>query len=137
MITVDRKIKVGNKIHTYDQVKSYIERYDPLAVSTCYCRHEAKLINEDDHCGKPDEVYMQFGWGAQFVIDREIGRKITKEEAMEILNQSEEAGLVHATLNRQEIEFLCNYCPCHCVILKTALAQPKPGIALNSGFQPV
>lgn len=137
VITVDRKIKTGNKIHTYDQVKSYIEKYDSLAVSTCYCRHEAKLINEEDHCGKPDEVCMQFGWGAQFVIDRKIGRKITKEEAMEILNQSEEAGLVHATLNRQEIEFLCNCCSCHCVILKTALAHPKPGLTLNSGFQPV
>lgn len=137
VIPVERKIKAGNKIHTYDQVKSYIEKYEPLAVSTCYCRHEAKLINEDDHCGKPDEVCMQFGTGAQFVIDRKIGRKITKEEAKEILDMSEEAGLVHATLNRQEIEFLCNCCPCHCVILKTALAQPKPAITLNSGFQPV
>jgi ferredoxin len=66
-----------------------------------------------------------------------MGRKITKEEALEILKKSEEEGLVHATINRQEIDFLCNCCPCHCMILKTALAQPKPGVALNSGFMPV
>lgn len=136
VITVDRVIKAGNKVHTYDQVMSYIEKYDPLAVSTCFCRHEGKLIDENDDCGKPDDVCMQFGMGAQFVIDRKMGREINKEEAIEILKKTEEAGLVHATLNRQEIDFLCNCCSCHCMILKTALAQPKPGVALNSGFRP-
>ena len=58
------------------------------------------------------------------------------ENIGEVLNKAEEAGLVHATLNRQEIDFLCNCCGCHCMILKTALAQPKPGLSLNSGFKP-
>ena len=137
VIPVDRKIQVDNTIHTYDQVASYIEKYEPLAVSTCYCRHEAALIDENDVCGKPNEVCMQFGFAAQFVIDRGMGRKISKEEAIDILKKCEEAGLVHSTINRQEIEWLCNCCNDHCVILQKALAQPKPGIALNSGFQPV
>ncbi len=137
VIPVDRVIKAENAIHTYHQVSSYIEKNEPLAVGTCFCRHQAGLIDESDHCGKPDDVCMQFGAGAQFVIDRGMGRKITKEEALEILKKSEEAGLVHATINRQEIDFLCNCCACHCMILKTALTQPKPGLALNSGFMPV
>ncbi len=137
VIPVDRKIQAENKIHTYHQVASYIDKYQPLAVSTCFCRHEAKLTDENDNCGKPDEVCMQFGMGAQFVIDRKMGRAISREEAMEILKKTEEAGLVHAAINRQEIDFLCNCCACHCMILKTALAQPKPGMALNSGFKPV
>ncbi|MEE8540375.1 MAG: 4Fe-4S binding protein [Desulfobacterales bacterium] len=137
VIPVDKKIEAGNTIHTYDQVAAYIEKYEPLSVSTCFCRHEAKLIEPDDHCGKPDEVCMQFGSGAQFVIDRNLGRQITKDEALNILKLSEEAGLVHASVNRQELDFLCNCCGCHCMILKTALAQPKPGVSLNSGFQPV
>jgi Pyruvate/2-oxoacid:ferredoxin oxidoreductase delta subunit len=136
VIPVDRKIQAENKVHTYHQVASYIDKYHPLAVSTCFCRHEAKLIDEKDNCGKPDEVCMQFGMGAQFVIDRKMGRQISREEAMEILKTTEEAGLVHAALNRQEIDFLCNCCGCHCMILKTALAQPKPGLSLNSGFKP-
>ncbi len=137
VITVDRKIKAGNHIHTYDQVASYIENYEPLSVSTCYCRHQAKLIDENNHCGNPDDVCMQFGKGAQFVIDRKMGRKITKEEATEILGRAEEAGLVHCSNNRQEIDFLCNCCSCHCLILKNAIELPKPGLAVNSGFQPV
>jgi Pyruvate/2-oxoacid:ferredoxin oxidoreductase delta subunit len=137
VIPVDRKIPAENTVRTYHQVASYIDHYHPLSVSTCFCRHEAKLVDENDDCGKPNEVCMQFGRGAQFVIDRKMGRQISKEEAREILKKTEEAGLVHATSNRQEIDFLCNCCSCHCVILKTALAQPKPGLALNSGFNPV
>jgi len=136
VISVDRKIQSGNTIHTYDQVASYIEQYDPLAVCTCYCRHQAKLIDENDDCGNPNEVCMQFGMLAKFVIDRGIGRKISKEEAIDILKECEEAGLVHSTVNQQQIDWLCNCCNDHCVILNKALDQPKPGIALNSGFQP-
>ena len=136
VIPVDKKIEAGNTIHTYDQVAAYIEESDPIAVSTCFCRHEAKLIDPDDDCGKPDEVCMHFGMGAQFVIDRDMGRQVTRDEAMNILQQSQDAGLVHASVNRQDIDFLCNCCRCHCMILQTALDQPKPGITLNSGFQP-
>ena len=137
VITVDRTIEAGNKIHTYDQVASYIEATEPLAVSTCYCRHQAKLVDAESHCGSPDEVCLQLGAGAQFVIDRRMGRQVSKAEAMEILEKAEEAGLVHCSNNRQEVDFLCNCCSCHCVILKSALAHPKPGLFVNSGFQPV
>jgi Pyruvate/2-oxoacid:ferredoxin oxidoreductase delta subunit len=137
VITVDHTIKADNQIHTYDQVKSYIEKYDALAVSTCYCRHQARLIDEQSHCGSPDEVCLQFGDGATFVIEKKMGRPIEKEEALEILNLAEKAGLVHCTNNSQEIDFLCNCCACHCVILKNAKAYAKPGLAVNSGFQPV
>jgi Pyruvate/2-oxoacid:ferredoxin oxidoreductase delta subunit len=137
VIPVERVVKAGTEIHTYDQMASYIDKYDPISVSTCFCRHAAKLVDEADDCGMPNDVCMQFGMGAQFLIDRNIARKISKEEAMDVLRRSEEAGLVHASVNRQEIDFVCNCCACHCVILKTALMQPKPGLALNSGFYPV
>lgn len=138
VITVDRMIKPGSMVHTYDQVSSYIENSDDISVSTCFCRHEGKLLDEKDDCGKPDDVCMQFGLGARFVIERGMGRKVTKEEAKEVLRRSEEEGLVHCSTNQQEgIDFICNCCPCHCMILKTALSQPKPAVALSSGFQPV
>jgi Pyruvate/2-oxoacid:ferredoxin oxidoreductase delta subunit len=137
VITVEKTIRPGARVHIYDQISTYIDRSDAISVSTCFCRHEARLITEDDHCGKPDGVCMQFGLGAQFVIERGLGRKVTKEEAKDILRIAEEAGLVHASRNIQEdLDFICNCCPCHCMILKTALSQPKPGLVLFSGFKP-
>lgn len=137
VIPVHHVIRAENRIHTYDQVKHYIETCTSLSVSTCYCRHQAKLVDEADHCGRPDEVCIQFGAGADFVIQRGLGRSISQAEALNILEQAERAGLVHCTNNRQTIDFLCNCCSCHCVILKNAKAHPKPGLAVNSGFRPV
>jgi len=85
----------------------------------------------------PDDVCMQFGSGAQFIIDRKMGRQVNKEEALEVLRKSEKAGLVHTSANRQEIDYICNCCSCHCVALRNILSKPKPGLALNSGFHPV
>ena len=136
VIPVGETIRSDAKVRTYSQVSSYVDRHDLIAVSTCFCRHEAKLLGEKDDCGMPNEVCMQFGLAAQFVIERGLGRKLAKEEARNTLKMAAEAGLVHAGLNTQELDFLCNCCPCHCMILKRALSQPKPGKVLFSGFQP-
>jgi Pyruvate/2-oxoacid:ferredoxin oxidoreductase delta subunit len=136
VIPVGRTIQADTQIHTYAQVRSYIDNYAPLSVSICYCRHQARLIDEGSHCGKPDDVCLQFGAGAQYVIDRGMGREISRQGALEILDRAEAAGLVHCTNNRQEIDFLCNCCGCHCIILKNVWMHPKPGVFLNSGFQP-
>jgi Pyruvate/2-oxoacid:ferredoxin oxidoreductase delta subunit len=136
VIPVEKTIQVGTRVHTYRQISSFVDRSDPISVSTCYCRHEAKLLDEKDDCGKPDKVCMQFGLGAKFAIERGIARKINRDEAKEILKMAAEAGLVHASLNIQEIDFVCNCCACHSIILKPVLKQPKPASALYSGFQP-
>lgn len=94
------------------------------------------MRDEDIH-GMPLEVCMQFGLGARFVIERLGGRKVTKEEAREVLNRAEEAGLIHMSMNTTEdIGFLCNCDRWHCVMVKQVLAKPKPALFFNSGFDP-
>ena len=55
---------------------------------------------------------------ARFLIDRNLAREITKEEAIEVLRLSEEAGLVHTCTNSQDrLAVICNCCPCCCMVL--------------------
>jgi Pyruvate/2-oxoacid:ferredoxin oxidoreductase delta subunit len=136
VIPVDRTIKVGNVIHTYDRVMTYIQKYDSIAVGTCFCRHAARLRGEDIH-GMPLEVCMCFGNIADNLVERLGGRRITKEEAKEILDRSEEAGLIHMSRNTtEEIDFMCNCERWHCEVVSQVLKQPKPGWVFNSGYQP-
>lgn len=137
VIPIDATIKDTSTVQTYHQVLSYIEKNSPIAVSTCYCRHEARLIDENSHCGKPDGVCMQFGMGARFTITCGHAREVSKEEARRILQEAEDAGLVHCTHNVQDISFICNCCNDHCIIIAPALRQKKPSMILNSGFHPV
>lgn len=136
VIPVDRTIDAGNQIHTYDQVATYIQKYDSIGVGTCYCRHAARLRGEDVH-DMPMEVCMWFGPAADYMIERIGGRKVTKAQALALLDQSEEAGLIHMSRNTtEEIEFLCNCDRWHCEVVGNVLKQPKPGWVFNSGYQP-
>lgn len=136
VITVDRTIAPDNRVHTYDQVQTYIDENEHIAVSTCFCRHAAELRGEDTH-GMPNDVCMQFGMGAQFAAERLGARKVTKEEAREVLERAEEAGLIHMSTNvADQIGFICNCDRWHCVAVTHALSKQSPGLFFNSGFQP-
>lgn len=136
VIPVDKTIQAGNVIHTYDQVVSYIEKYDVIGVGSCYCRHAARLRGEDVH-GMPMEVCLWFGKVAEYAIERLGGRKLSKAEALALLDQCESAGLVHMSRNTTEdIDFLCNCDRWHCEVVTHVLKQPRPGWVFNSGFQP-
>jgi Na+-translocating ferredoxin:NAD+ oxidoreductase subunit B len=134
-IPIETTIQVNNQVNSYKQIMQYVEKNDLIAVAHCYCRHAAELVDEKDVCGKPNEVCMTFGPSAAFIVERKMGREVGKEEARELLLKAEKAGLVHCTMNFQDIQVLCNCCPDHCIMLKIALAQPKPGWALSSGFE--
>ncbi|MEW5909537.1 MAG: 4Fe-4S binding protein [Thermodesulfobacteriota bacterium] len=136
VIPIAKTIRAGNVIHTYDQAATYIDKYDTVGVGTCYCRHTAHLRNEDTH-DMPMEVCMWFGKTAEYMIERLGGRKLSKTEAMNLLDRCEEVGLLHMSRNTtDEIEFMCNCDRWHCEVVKRVLQQPKPGWVFNSGFQP-
>lgn len=136
VIPVVRTIKAGNTIHTYHQVMTYIEKYDAIGVGACYCRQAAKLRGEDLH-GMPVEVCMWFGEMAENITEKLGGRRIGKQEAKEIVDRCEEAGLIHMSRNTaDDIDFMCHCDRWHCEVVRQVLSQPKPGLVFNSGFQP-
>jgi len=136
VIPVHRTIAAGNTIHTYDQVQTYIDKYDQIAVSYCYCRNEAALLGKDIH-GVPLETCMTFGMAAQFAVEHLGARKLSKQQARELLDEAEESGLVHSSMNTAEnIDFLCNCDRWNCIVIQDALKQPRPALAFNSRFQP-
>ena len=136
VITVDKTIDAGNTVHTYDQVSTYIDKNDTIGVGTCYCRHAAMLVDEDTH-DMPMDVCMWFGNMAAYAIERLGARQMTKQEAMQVLDQAEEAGLVHMSRNTTEdIDFICNCDRWHCATMVGVLKQSKPALFFNSGFQP-
>ncbi|MBU4316336.1 MAG: 4Fe-4S binding protein [Proteobacteria bacterium] len=136
VITIDSTVNPEDTVHTYDQVQNYIDKYDLIAVSTCYCRHAAVLRGEDIH-DMPTDTCMQFGNSAQFAIERLGARKVSKIEAREVLDRCEEAGLIHMSQNMaDDIGFICNCDRWHCTPVTQALKTAKPALTMNSGFKP-
>ena len=71
-------------------------------------------------------------------VERLGGKRLSKKEAMDVLDIAEEAGLIHMSRNTTDnVDFVCNCDRWHCEVVKNMLKQPKPALFFNSGFQPV
>jgi Pyruvate/2-oxoacid:ferredoxin oxidoreductase delta subunit len=115
---------------------TYLDKYDVIGVGACYCRQAAKLRGEELH-GMPVGVCMWFGEMAVNITERLRGRRVTREEARDIVDRCEELGLIHMSRNTtDEIDFMCNCDRWHCEVVGQVLKQPRPGLVFNSGFQP-
>jgi NAD-dependent dihydropyrimidine dehydrogenase PreA subunit len=121
VIPVEGALKAGGRqIPDPDSLSKIIENAVELSVSKCPCR----VI--EHKCDKPVEVCIQVNNAAKYVIDRGTGRKISKEEALKILKDCEEKGLVHITNNQKELgryHYICNCCSCCCQNLTLTISR--------------
>lgn len=133
VLPVEKEIESGLNVQPYEKISEYIKNAKYVAVSTCYCRHHAELVGSP--CDKPKEVCLSVGPGAKYADERGFGRLISTEEALRILEVSEEAGLVHCTSNTSKyIDFICNCCICHCAILQHHRDMHKKKLAAPSNY---
>jgi electron transport complex protein RnfB len=112
-IPINRTVDDPRRIAPYEDVLGIVESQDFIAVTHCACRQRKRMDPEFTECKHPAEVCMHFKDLARYLVDNGMGRRITKEEAREILNVAAEAGLVHAISNWQkDPDTICNCCTC-------------------------
>lgn len=110
VIPVNVTMEASNRILAFEDVRNLVEAARSLAVTRCTCRLIA------GRCDKPLEVCIQVNRAADYAVTRGTGRAVSKEEALEILRECEEAGLVHVVDNRRELDHvICNCCRCCCM----------------------
>lgn len=108
--SVERDIQA---VYPYDFMEQVIEKAKLIAVAHCACRVAAQLRGKG--CDHPLEVCVKFDDMAEYLIERGFAREVTREEALEIVRKSEEAGLVHFVDNAMgDIKHNCNCCGCAC-----------------------
>ena len=121
VVPVDRAIHAENRVHPYEEVKSFISNASFIALADCACRISV------GKCNKPKDVCLIFDGAAEFLVERGFARQITTEEGIQVLDRAEKAGLVHTSNNSADkAGLICNCCPCCCTVLrgKTELNQP-------------
>jgi len=133
VIPVGEAVPADVEIYPYEQATELIENAKAWGVRDCICRVQQKLIGKG--CDRPLEVCMAFA-PVEGVFDHsEITRAITKEEALDILRLTEEAGLVHSPGNfRDGHNYICNCCTCCCGVLRSVAEFSIPTAIASSGF---
>jgi Pyruvate/2-oxoacid:ferredoxin oxidoreductase delta subunit len=116
VIPVEESIESGIALLPYQKLEESVRAARKIAVTDCVCRKEAKLLGEG--CNHPMESCLSFGVAAEYYIDSGLGREISAEEAIKILEETDNSGLIHAGANSKHLSNICNCCPCCCAALK-------------------
>lgn len=128
-IPVEKSIPAPEKYHVsnYDNVRDIIENVSGhIAVMDCICRQSKDLVGES--CATTDlrEACLVLADMAEYFVDLGVGRYINKEEALHILGEAQEAGLVLQPLNSQRPDAICCCCGDCCGVLATVKKFPRP-----------
>jgi len=133
VVPVGSAIENVHQVETYDRIRDLVNEHDLFATADCICRKEQEVLGH--RCERPMESCLTFGVGAQWYIDNGLGREISKEECLEILDKAEEAALVVAPSNAQAFVNVCTCCSCCCNMLKGLRTFERPADHAGSSFQ--
>ncbi|MFX1592385.1 MAG: indolepyruvate ferredoxin oxidoreductase subunit alpha [Promethearchaeota archaeon] len=120
VIPVEEEVKVREEVVLQlEEISKIIEKYDPIGVTICYCRHKKDLLDEPCETTQERRNCFAFGRTAGFLIQHGFMEKISKEEALQIMKKAEDEGLVHKAFHtnldiERELNGICNCCKCCC-----------------------
>lgn len=125
VVTIQKEVEVGQElVLPYDDVKKIIEKNDIISTNRCYCRVWKENLNDPCNLNAQSINCLSFGRWGTFLIEHGFGKPISKEEAIKMVKEAEDYGLVHKAFHvRQDPELeeqtICNCCTCCCQIFQT------------------
>jgi Pyruvate/2-oxoacid:ferredoxin oxidoreductase delta subunit len=114
-IPVETNVEVSFQgVMPFDQMEQLVNGVTRIALAWCPCRVSARAAGRTD-CEHSLEVCIKYDEMAEFLIKRNLGRPVSKDETMHVLKKCEEEGLVHMVDNaRGQIKHTCNCCGHYC-----------------------
>nr|HID14796.1 4Fe-4S ferredoxin [Anaerolineae bacterium] len=134
VIPVEEAVPFDLEIFPYERASELLEGARSWGVRDCICRVQQRLVGRGgDH---PVENCLVFAPVEGAFDHSEVTRPISKEKALRILRETEEAGLVHSTGNYRDRHFyICNCCTCCCGILRGVVEFGIPTAVARSDFR--
>lgn len=127
-IPIGKSITPKHQIGTYDEIRKIIENNSgPIVILDCVCR--AGTAKQGQPCKQTSrtETCMALGEAGKLLARTgKLGRVVSKEEALDIMQKNQEEGLVLQPSNSQHPEAICSCCGCCCGLLKIQKAIPNP-----------
>lgn len=134
VIPVEEAIPFNLEVFPYERASELLETAQAWGVRDCICRVQRRLIGKG--CAHPVENCLVFAPMAGVFDSNETTRAITKDEALRILREAEEAGLVHTIGNyRDGHSYICNCCTCSCGVLRGVVEFSIPSAVAHSAFR--
>lgn len=137
MRTVPVKVSVTpeRRIEPYIDMREYVKNIrDDIAVANCVCQQSKNLVGPRSKNSTVRETCLTFHDAARHMMGLGVGRKISNEEALAIMDRAEKAGLVFNPQNTQEPNFLCCCDKDCCHVLRSLKMYAKPAAMIKSNY---
>ena len=134
VIPVEKAISMENKSVPVEHLSHWLKKYDKYSIGQCTCRKQQSMRKE----GTGDirgEFCMGVGDMAEYCVDKGMGRYITYEEALEVLERAERHGFVHQITNidgEDKIVAICNCAPGVCNAIRTSQLYNTPNMSASA-----
>jgi len=133
VVPVLEPVKTSRPIAPYEDVKKLIKNRKRIALIKCFCAEQQRVLGTD--CDHPLECCILLGFYAEYYVkEMGMGRWITQEEAIEVLDNAEKAGLVHQVVNNRTPDGICNCCWNCCGLLQHLKIIPNPASVVSSNY---
>ncbi|HUT82947.1 MAG TPA: 4Fe-4S binding protein [Candidatus Bathyarchaeia archaeon] len=131
VIPINRVIKTDLIIRPYNQAEELLKNAKSWSIRECICRVQQKLIGNS--CSYPTSVCISFS--SRENAYKDSLRPVSLEEAIKVLREAEEAGLIHSTMNvATEQSYICNCCTCCCGVLRGLVTYNQPNAFVKSDY---
>lgn len=112
-----RAIKDLPDVQPFEDMREILRAQEFIDVSSCSCRKrrtDLGMACEHSH----DVNCFQFNRGAEYATSRGTGRSLTYEQALELVDETEEDGLIHQWRNDRSMKMtvFCSCCIDCCMI---------------------
>jgi|Deesub1362A_J573_1020465.scaffolds.fasta_scaffold00850_12 ferredoxin len=135
MRALPEKSAISNKsvILPYEDAVELVKNRDYHAVAHCACRVMARLAGKG--CRHTLENCLSFGSMGKYLVNNGFGRRISVEEALEILERANKEGLVHTTENHSgKVNVICNCCTDCCMFFRAIYEVKYPNVISSSNY---
>lgn len=129
-IILNEKVDVPTQVIIPSQkVEEIINKFEDIAVGNCFCRQHKDLLGDPCKQTEIRENCFTLGKSARHTSEQGFSRLISKEEALKILKETKEDGLVHkayhlhSDITKEEVA-ICNCCSCCCLNNRNLMIGP-------------
>ncbi len=140
VIPIDRTIEASQKVLAAEEAHDYILNHadEDLALVPCPCRTRTEKLGTRECKDKfPIGACILIGGPALIFETTGLGKRVTKQQAIDYLDEMVELGLVSHTLNtRVGDRLICLCCGCCCSQLRGRTRWDNPDAMSPSNFVP-
>ncbi|MGD8651927.1 MAG: 4Fe-4S binding protein [Desulfobacterales bacterium] len=124
IIPINKRLEAAEEFVLPSQtVEEIIGKFDDIAVGYCFCRQRRSLLGDPCSTDAPTFNCFTFGKSARHTIAQGFAKKVSREEALKIMKEAEDTGLIHKAFHPGSKESkpetsICNCCKDCCDTLE-------------------